>query len=61
MTQTKDAITKKEKKIERKEDDLGKNMNCFSQHLFDDSCFKTKKKHPQTFFEPIYLFFFKTF
>jgi len=46
---------KKEK--ERKEEgDLGKNMNCFSQHLVDDSFFKKKKK-PQTFFEPVYLFF----
>jgi len=35
-SQTKDAITKKG----RKEGELGKNMNCFSQHLVDDSCFK---------------------
>jgi len=47
----KKSVKQKERK---EEDDLGKNMNCFSQHLNDDSCFEKKKL--QTFFEPLYLF-----
>jgi len=55
-SQTKDVITKKERKVEG---DLSKNMNCFSQHLVDDSCFK--KKNPQTFFSASMSFSSKPF
>jgi len=44
---TNDVIKKK-----KKEYDLGNNMNCFSKHLVDDSCFK-KNRHSLFFLASI--------
>jgi len=51
MIRKQKMLSQKQKEKERKEeDDLGKNMNCFSQHSVGDSCFKKNKKKPTNVF-----------